>query len=208
MHLNSKTVLPILVPPGVSRGTRSEGNKPEREPTVRRLSDSTSADNTNLLRLPKSPINLRQDEFVIWSGKPDYHPRRILLTIVGIGLLSLMIAVLGLRGIRNAEDVQLIPAVLLIVNLSIFFGYHGTSYYITSRRIIRQRDLLLLERRREIRLETLSDVMVKRRSRRGFLKFRTSAGGTLNFSMLREDPDNIRQIAIDAKSRSEVNSPA
>src|SRR5438445_13302142 len=36
MHLNSRTVLAIPVLSGVGCGTRFEGNKPEREPTVRK----------------------------------------------------------------------------------------------------------------------------------------------------------------------------
>src|SRR5438876_12216488 len=36
MHLNSRTVLAIPVSPVSAVGTRFEGNKPEREPTVRK----------------------------------------------------------------------------------------------------------------------------------------------------------------------------
>ncbi len=63
------------------------------------------------------------------------------------------------------------------------------------------RDLLLFERWREIPLETVTGVIVTRRSKRGFLSFRTPKGRAMNFSLLREDPNYLRQIAIDAKTK-------
>jgi hypothetical protein len=145
-------------------------------------------------------LSPREDEFLIWEGKPDYRPRRILFTIVGIGFVSLGIVFLDLRGV-GGENLQIIPAILLITNLSIIFGDQGTSYYITSRRIVKEWSLVVYKRKREILLETLADITIKRRSKRGFLTFRTPEDGTINFSLLKEDPDHIRQIAIDAKAK-------
>lgn len=151
--------------------------------------------------MPKSQLSLKEGEFLIWYGKPDYRPRRVLFTIVLIGFISLAIAFLDLRGLIHGEDAQLIPALLLIGNLSLVFGYQGTSYYITSRRILKERDLLLFKRWKETPLETVTGVTVRRRSKRGFLSFRISEGGAVNFSLLSEDPDYVRQIAIDAKAK-------
>ena len=93
---------------------------------------------------------------------------------------------------------------LIAVNLSIAFMYGGTYYCVTTSRVGKYRRLT--GRKAEIPLEDVETVTVKLRRGRGFLWFQTSDGRALKFGMLKDDPEKVRQIILEAKSADSYGS--
>lgn len=139
-------------------------------------------------------------ESIIWEGRPDYHPRRITLTVIGILSLSIALPFIAERYSQERGVVGLLAflAFLLAVNLHIAYMYGGTRYYVTTNRI--GRNQRFTSRRTEIPLEAVETVTVKLRRGRGFLHFRTLDGRSVRFGLLKDDPERVRRIVLEARS--------
>ncbi len=139
-------------------------------------------------------------ESVVWEGRPDYHPRRIGLTVIGILALSIALPYIAERYSQERGVVGLLAflTILLAVNLHIAYMYGGTRYYVTTNRI--GRNQRFTNRRTEIPLAAVETVTVRVRRGRGFLTFRTLDGRSVRFGLLKEDPERVRHIVLEARS--------
>ena len=160
--------------------------------------------------MSKDFIALQIDETVHWSGKPDYGRRRIVGTIAMIAIIFLVSEYLILQGMR-IEGIRIIFAILLAINFFVIYSNAGVHYFVTNHRIVKERFLRGFARREEIRLDHITETRAKVVRGRGVLVFVRSEGFPLVFSYLKEDPEKIKVIALNAKrlledTRTESNS--
>ncbi len=149
---------------------------------------------------PETFLGSPKLESMIWEGRPDYHPRRIGLTVIGIPALSIALPYIAERYSQERGVVGLLAflAILLAINLYIVYMYGGTRYYVTTNRIGRSQRFT--GRVTEIPLEAVEIVTVKHRWGGGFLHFRAPDGRSVRFGLLRDDPEKVRRIVLEARS--------
>jgi hypothetical protein len=141
-------------------------------------------------------------EVVLWSGKPGLLRKGFAASFIAIGFVF-AVFVFSLVPRYGLSDVEagFIPTFLLIYNLYFVWAVRGVDYYVTDRRVLKKSPRVLLKRTEEVPLSTVIDVRARRFLGTNQLVFRTSEGKTLTFRALRQDPQSIRQIAIDAKKK-------
>jgi hypothetical protein len=88
-----------------------------------------------------------------------------------------------------------------MLNLYSLWASRGIIYYVTDRRILKRSPRFLVKRTEEITLSMVINVRAKRFLGTNQLVFRTSQGKSLTFRTLRQDPQSVQQIVIDAKKK-------
>ena len=100
------------------------------------------------------------------------------------------------------EDGLPAPFISLVYTLYFVYVLRGTRYVITNRRVVTRRPVLFLGKREKVlSLLSLMDVRTKRILGTSAVEFRTSSRKTLKFGMLNDDPEKVRQMALDALSK-------
>jgi hypothetical protein len=141
-------------------------------------------------------------EVVLWSGKPGLLRKGFATSFIAIGFLFavFVFSLVPRYGLSHVEA-GFIPTFLLIYNLYFLWALRGVDYYVTDRRVLKKSPRVLPKRTEEVPLSTVIDVRARRFLGTNQLVFKTSEGKTLTFRALRQDPQSIRQIAIDAKKK-------
>ena len=155
--------------------------------------------------MPRGLPALQPNEAVLWNGKPAYHPKRITAIII---LATILLAASRLPSFPTSEALALavFAVVAILLSLPDIYKYGGVRYYITERRIIRQQSLFALNRSEEFPVEALVDIRAKRLRGQGFVGFVSTVFYTIVFGRFEEDPERIKQIAIDARSQFDAAS--
>ncbi len=154
--------------------------------------------------LSKNLIVLQPNETVHWGGKPDYRRRRVLRTVVLTITIFLGTEYLTLQE-RQLEGLRLIYAILLAINLFIIYSNAGMHYFVTSLRIVKERTLLGFRRREEIPLQLITEIRAKVTRGNGVLVFIRAEGIPVVFSYLKENPEKVKEVTLNAKRLVENN---
>ena len=150
--------------------------------------------------MPDRAISLVPGETLLWDGRLSYHRRRLTFaTGVSLFLILTGLVLLPLLGI-GGTGVAVISLILLFINFQAVTRNAGVRYYITDRRIIRSQ-VFLGKRTQEIPLESLSDIRTKTFRKKGFIAFSRFGSSRLVFASLDENPEKLKQITMDARSR-------
>jgi len=124
------------------------------------------------------------------------------LALITIAFLYVAFAILTLPGGVEAFEAGLIlPTILLAYNLFALYNLSRMHYYITNRRILKKQSILLLRSQDEVPLNLLTVVTAKRSLGTKIVEFHGSGRKKLVFRMLRDDPEHVRLIALQARSK-------
>ncbi len=141
-------------------------------------------------------------EVVLWSGRPSYPWRLFSASLLLIGFLFVaFVSLIPTYGLSEVGGGFILLAFLLMLNLYSLWASRGIIYYVTDRRILKKSPRVLVKRTEEVTLSMVINVRTKRFLGTNQLVFRTSQGKSLTLRALRQDPQSIQQIVIDAKKK-------
>ncbi len=136
----------------------------------------------------------------LWRGRPEYFSTGTAIIIILMVLAILGIEYLILRGQEELRGALIFPVALLLINVFIVYDLRRLRYFITNRSVLRER-ITVPRTRQEMPLNLISRVQAKSRRGKSSVTFTSITGSSITFRLLREDPEAVKKIAIDAKSR-------
>ena len=141
-------------------------------------------------------------EVVLWSGKPSYPWTLFSASLLVIGFLFVaFVSLIPTYGLSEVGGGFILLAFLLTLNLYSLWVSRGIIYYVTDIRILKKSPRVLVKRTEEVTLLMVINVRAKRFLGTNQLVFRTSQGKSLTLRALRQDPQSVQQIVIDAKKK-------
>jgi hypothetical protein len=141
------------------------------------------------------------DESILWQGRRPPRKVRLAVTLV---LFSFVLAVVNIDSylgyFQNAASVDILVLVVIVLEMIILGVDRGFHFYITNRRILRTWDFLRWRRRRDLPLQSVSEVVLRPARGKSYVIFMPSSGhrGILFGPM--KDAERVREIALRAKS--------
>jgi hypothetical protein len=138
---------------------------------------------------------LQSGERIVWQGKPFYPKLGLpVVSLVAAGLAAIYYLMpQSVPALRDAsQGLTLVFGLLVLMWLYIDAKYSAVTYIITDRRIIRSQRLPVLGNTREVPLQSLVRIRVKRVRGRGYVVFQSLDTSTLTCGDLHENPEEIR----------------